>query len=439
MNVRWKVALGFLGLIALGAALLSSPWARADGAWGGPLESVFMAFSAVCVTGLSVMDVAEFSRAGQILLLVLVETGCLGLMTCGTFLLIAVGRRISLSREFSLMDAYGTAKIKGLRSLICWTVGSMLAIEAAGAAVLWFSLRDVYSSVFYSIMGFCNAGFSLEPDSLAKYGGDRWFVLAMALETILGGIGFLVIYNLCTCRWGRGAGRRGRLSLHAKVVLKWTGILLVVAFAGYLAAEWNNTLAPFGWWDKLTVGFYQAVTPRTCGFTVVPVEDMTPLTRLGCVILMYIGGGPGSAAAGMKVTTFAVLLHTCAAMCRGDGETTVGRHSVPAAVVRESIVIFMAIAALTATVAGALLITEADAIKSAATSVESLFFEAVSAITTTGLSIGDTTANLSSAGKCVLMCAMFAGRLGALTVVLMIGGREEGGRIRRPAGEIIVG
>lgn len=441
MNARASVALGFLALIAFGAVLLACPWARADGQWGGALQSLFAAFSSVCVTGLTVEDTAVWSRPGQIVLLTLVEIGCLGLMTCGTFLLVAVGRRLSLSREFSLMDAYGTAKIKGLKGLVCWTVGSMLAIEALGAIVLYTRTRDVYESIFFSVMGFCNAGFSLYGDSLARFANDKPFLLVMAVETILGGIGFLCIYNLCTCGSRRGGEhRKWRLSLHTKVVLKWTGVFLALSYAMFLALEWNGVLAAYPTPDRLVIGFYQAVTPRTCGFTVAPVESFEPLTRACCAMLMFIGGAPGSAAAGMKLTTFAVLLHTCAAMCRGDGDTVVMKHAVPAAIVRESIVIFVALAALAAFVAGALLATEAASIKTGVVQTDALFFEAVSAVTTTGLSVGDTTRNLSTAGRCVLMAAMFAGRLGALTVVMLIGGRDESsGRLRHPTGEIVVG
>ena len=159
MKSRFSVALGFLALIAIGTVVLASPWARNDGAWGPLMTSAFTACSAVCVTGLTVVDIAsEFSFAGQIALLVLVEIGCLGLMTVSTFLMVAIGRRLSLSREFTLLNAYGVAEVRGVKGLICWVVGSMLVMEGAGAAVLYARLHDSYLSVFYSIMGFCNAG-----------------------------------------------------------------------------------------------------------------------------------------------------------------------------------------------------------------------------------------------------------------------------------------
>ena len=219
MRNRFSIALGFLALIAAGAVFLASPLARAAGVWGAPLDALFTAASAVCVTGLTVVEISrEYSVAGQIALMVLVEIGCLGLITCGTFFLIAIGRRLSLSREFTLMNAYGVAEVQGLKGLICWVVGSMLFIECIGAFLYWVRLGDVYLAVFYSIMSFCNAGFSILPGSLAAFADDPALVVLSAALTIVGGIGFLVIYNLCTFKFlRRPSGGKGRLSLHTRV------------------------------------------------------------------------------------------------------------------------------------------------------------------------------------------------------------------------------
>ena len=437
MTRRSSIALGFLALIVVGAIALSSPAARADGQWGAFSDALFTSCSAVCVTGLSVVDVGRaFSRTGQVVLMALVEIGCLGLMTCGTFLLVAIGRRLSLSREFSLMNAYGVAEIRGLRGLILWVVGSMLVVEGLGAGLLYLRFHDWYLAAFYAVMSFCNAGFCLFPDSLARFAGDPLVLLVLAAETVLGGIGFLVLYNLCTYRFRRRAsGGRGRLSLHSAVVLRFTLYLLALAFAAFLALEWNGALKDFAPLQKLWVALYQAVTPRTCGFAVVPTEALRGLTRNVYEALMFIGGGPGSAAAGIKVTTLAVLVATLRAMCRGEAETVISRRTVPNDVVRESFVIVSVMLAAVWLVNGALSFTEAGR----GLGGEAIFFEAVSAVTTTGLSLGDTTARLSPAGRAVVMCAMFFGRLGALTVVMMIGDRESSRRVKFPTEELVVG
>ena len=437
MTKRPSVVVGFLALIFAGAVALASPAARVDASWGGFPDAVFTACSAVCVTGLSVVDVAAtYSRAGQVVLLALVQLGCLGIMTCGTFLLVAVGRRLSLSREFSLMDAYGAVGLRGLKGLVVWVVGATLAIEGVGAALLYLRLRDGYAAVYYSVMSFCNAGFGLAPGSLAAFADDPAVLLVMAAETVVGGLGFLVLFNLFTFPFRlRASGARGRLTLHSRVVLKLSLWLVAFAFLAFLALEWNGALGGLPPAKRICVALYQAVTPRTCGFTVVPVEGLRALTANVYEALMFLGGGPGSAAGGIKVTTLAVLLCTLRAMCRGEDETVVAGRTVAGEVVRESFVIICAMLAFVWAVNAALSFTEAGS----GISGDALFFEAVSAVTTTGLSSGDTTTRLSSAGRVVLMCAMFVGRLGALAVVTMIGDRESKRRIRFPAEELVVG
>ena len=162
MRSRSTIVIGFLALIALGAIALSSPWSRAAGTWGNWSNAAFTACSAVCVTGLSVVDIGkEYTFAGQVVLIALVEIGALGLMALGTFLLVAIGRRLSYASEFSLMNAYGVAEVRGVKGLLLWIVGSMLVIEAIGAGLLYYRFRDWYGSVFFSVMSFCNAGFSV--------------------------------------------------------------------------------------------------------------------------------------------------------------------------------------------------------------------------------------------------------------------------------------
>ena len=449
MKKRSSFAFGFVALIFLGALLLSAPWSRTAGHWGDFSAALFTATSAVCVTGLTVVDIAaEYTPAGQITLICLVEIGCLGLIAFGTFLMIAIGRRLSLSSEFSLLNAYGVEQVHGLQGLIAWVIGSMLVIEGLGAAALYYRFHDWYLSLFYSVMGFCNAGFGILPGSLASFAADPYVLFVEAVLTLLGGIGFLVIYNLCTFWFlRRRSGGRGRISLHSRVVLRVSGYLLLIAFAAFLLLEWNGALAGFPLWQKLTVGFYQSVTPRTCGYCVIPTEALKPLTRLCYEVLMFIGGGPGSAAAGIKVTTLAVLLYTLRAMCRGESETVIARRVISNDTVRESIVIFMAVVALIVVTLGLLLFTEsgnpaffsASLPAGSVSGTDALFFEAVSAITTTGLSCGDTTRLLTPQGRLVIMVAMFTGRLGALSVVMLIGDRETVHHLRYPNEELVVG
>ena len=437
MRGRLSIAFGFLALIALGAIVLSSPWARVAGTWGNWSASAFTACSAVCVTGLTVVDIArEYTFAGQIVLIILVEIGALGLMALGTFLLVAIGRRLSYASEFSLMNAYGSAEIRGVKGLIFWIVGSMLVVESVGAGLLYYRFHDWYLSLFFSVMSFCNAGFSVYSDSLARFAADPFVLFVLAVETILGGIGFLVIYNICTFKFlRRKSGARGRLSLHSSVVLRFSLYLIAFTFIVFLVCEWNGVLKDFGWGQKLWVSFYQAVTPRSCGFTVMPLESLRIPTIEIYEWMMFIGGAPGSVAAGIKVTTFAVIVYTILAMCRGEQETVISHRVISYDVVRESIVIVVAMLLLTALVYGVLVGIEPRS----AESDWCLFFESLSAVTTTGLSIGDTTAHLTPVGRVVIMVGMFCGRLGALTVVLLIGSRESKRHVRYPSEELVVG
>ena len=452
MKPRHLVVIGFIGAILLGAFLLMLPVSSASNTWMKPMDSLFTACSAVCITGLTVIDIGtDLSLFGQCVMLALVQLGCVGLMTLGTFFLVLMGRRLSLSSEFSLADAYGTSGIRGLRGLIVWVVFSMLVLESLGTlalhelfetdaeanaivvsdGTLWFR------AYFYSVMAFCNAGFSLDPGSLAVFRAQPLVLLVMSLLVIAGGFGFLVVYNLCTFQfWRRNLVKRGRISLHTRVVLTVSAAFLVGMFAVVLLLEWNRTLEPFPWAEKLAIGFFQAVTPRTCGFTVVPVHEMHAATRFLSEVLMFIGAAPGGAGGGIKVTTFTVFAVTLVAICRGRSETVLFKRTVPEAIVREAIVIVTVFATLVTLGMTMLLVSEGG---NEALSFEKLLFETVSAVSTTGLSFDVTTASLSTAGRVVLMLCMFSGRLGALAVVLLIGGQESRPTIRYPREELVVG
>ena len=249
-----------------------------------------------------------------------------------------------------------------------------------------------------------------------------------------------MIYNLCTCPLLRGRNRgKGRLSLHTKIVLRYTVYLFTFTFAAFVAVEWTRSLDGLPFLEKLWTAFYQSVTPRTCGFCLVPTESLQPLTRLVYEMMMFVGGAPGSAAAGIKLTTFAVLCYTLTALCRGENETIIRRKTIPGPVVRESLVILMALIVITAFVTGWLFFSEAGNVAEGKTTLDALFFEAVSAVTTTGLSVGSTTAGLTPWGRGIIIFAMFTGRLGALTLIMMIGDKETVRRVRFPTEEVIVG
>ena len=448
MKCKWLIVFGFLGAILLGAVLFMLPISSPTHTWMRPGDALFTACSAVCITGLTVVDVGrDLSCFGQAVLLCLVQLGCAGIMTCATFFLVVVGRRISLASEFTLMNAYGVSGVRGFRSLVVWVVAAMFVIEALGTLLLWFQFtldqpiqaalqngRAWYRAYFFAVMAFCNAGFSLDPGSIAGFQNQPFVIVTMGVLVILGGVGFLVIYNLCTVKfWRRNLMKRGRLTLHARVVLQWTFLFSLLMFALFYLLEWKGALTDYAPSSRPAIAFFQALTPRTCGFTVVPVEDLHPAMRFLSEVMMFIGAAPGGAGGGIKITTFAVFLTTLLAICRGNRDTVMFRRAVPEAVVREAIVIVIVFGALVTCAMTVLLVSEEGL------SFEYLLFETVSAVSTTGLSCADTTVSLSAVGRAVIMVCMFCGRLGAIAIVTLIGGQSEQSTIRYAKEELVVG
>ena len=448
MKSRWLIVFGFLGAILLGAILFMLPISSPSHTWMRPMDALFTACSAVCITGLTVVDVGrDLSLFGQSVLLCLVQLGCAGIMTCATFFLVVVGRRISLASEFSLMNAYGVSGVRGFRSLVVWVVVAMCVIEAIGTALLWFqftldqpfqmALADGhawYRAYFFAVMSFCNAGFSIDPGNIAGFQNQPFVIVTMGVLVILGGVGFLVIYNLCTVKfWRRNLMKRGRLTLHARVVLQWTFFFSLLMYVLFYFLEWKGALSDYDAASRPAVAFFQALTPRTCGFTVVPVEDLHPATRFLSEVMMFIGAAPGGAGGGIKITTFAVFLTTLFAICRGHRDTVMFNRAVPEAIVREATVIVIVFGALVTCAMTVLLVTENGL------PFEYLLFETVSAVSTTGLSCADTTVSLSAIGRVVIMICMFCGRLGAIAIVMLIGGQDERITIRYAKEELVVG
>ena len=435
MKAKFSIPLGFIGVIFAGALLFMLPVSGGLGFW----DALFTACSAVCITGLTVIDPgAALTVFGQTVLLVLVQIGCMGIMTFGTFILVLAGQRFSLAHEFSLTNAYGVKGVKGFRGLVLWVVLSMLAIEAAGAYFLNLELDSPYKACFYSVMAFCNAGFTIDPEGISPFAQSPVLLMEMAALIVAGGLGFTVLYNICTIKfWRRSLIKQGRLSLHTRVVVWATVPFILAAFAVFLLFEWDKSLAGVeGLWQKLSVAFFHAVTPRTSGFLVVPLEVMHPVSRLFAEILMFIGAAPGSAGGGIKITTFVVFLFTVHSYCRRRREVVLSKRTIPPETIREALIITFSFLLYIAVTAAALLVTEYGR---PGYEFEKLVFEAVSAVTTTGLAFENVTESLSVSGRIVVMLAMFAGRLGALTMVLMMAGDEEPETVRYPKEDVLVG
>lgn len=439
--VRW-----FIFTIAIGGVLLATPLSSQSGSWTSPRVALFTATSATCVTGLTVVDTGSaFSPFGQTVILAMIQAGGIGIMTLATFFLILVGRRLRLEHEFVLTDALGQERIRGLRSLVRRTLCFTILIETAGASVIAARLvhrygfrvgEALYHGLFHSVSAFCNAGFALYPDSLARFRGDPVLLGTVAVLIVLGGLGFLVLYEAA----GRPFWSRRRWSLHARIVLVSTGALILGGTVAFLALEWNNTLRGMPWAERIMTALFHAVTPRTAGFTLLDLSRLRPVTLFFTMALMFIGGSPGSTAGGIKTTTVAVLILTVRGIIVGRPHTECGSRTVPVPVVREAISIFILGVACVGIFAAVLLLVEHPG--SAPTDglpVDALLFEAVSAVGTVGLSAG-ITARLSLLSQGALMLAMLMGRLGPLTIALTVGRREPAARgVRYPEEEVVVG
>lgn len=434
MNKKFSIPLGFIGVMLIGAVLFCLPAAGGLGV----LDAIFTSCSAVCITGLTVIDPGvSLTPFGRVVLMLLVEIGCVGIMTFGTFILVVAGQRLSIAQEFSLSNAYGVKGVNGFRGLVLWVVLSMLAIEALGAWALNAELHDPFRACYYSVMAFCNAGFTMDPGGLEAFSHQPLFIVEMGALIIVGGLGFMVLYNFCTIKfWRRSLIKQGRLTLHTRVVVWSSFAFVLVAFLIFFACELNRSLAEFQWREKFAIAFFQAVTPRTSGFSVVPLEAMHPVSRFLSELLMFIGAAPGSAGGGIKITTFVVFLFTVHSYCRRRREVVLSKRTIPTETIREALIITFTFFFCIAITAAALLVTEFGL---PSYDFEKLLFEAVSAVTTTGLAFSDTTAALSVPGRFVIMVAMFVGRLGALTVVLMIAGDDVPETVRYPREDVLVG
>lgn len=442
------IAWSFLALISIGSFLLWLPISSASGKPIHPVSAIFTATSATCVTGLSVIDIGtELSFFGQLVVLALIQLGGLSVMTLSTFLLVLLGRRLGMQSEFALMDAYGVEEVKGLHSLLKWAVGMTLFFEGVGTVLLWWryhladpsmaSMKAWYYAAFHSISAFCNAGFSLHRDNLMGFQKDIWYLDVINILIVVGGLGFLPLYNLVTIRfWKRDLRKRGRIALHTKIVLSATLILILAGAALLLVQEWNNTLKDLPLQHKINCALFHSVTPRTAGFNALPMSELSEGARYVTGVLMFIGGSPGSSAGGIKTTTIVVLIFTVIAMCKRRTETSLFSRTVSNLIVREALVIFFVVQVLILLAFGLLLHTEAGAGK--APDASKLLFETISAFSTVGLSI-DHTPQLSLWGRWVVICCMYIGRLGTVVIALFIGREGDTIRIRYAEEELVVG
>ncbi len=428
----------FATLITIGTVLLRFPMSHADGQRIDLLEALFTATSAVCVTGLTVVDTASaWSGFGQMVILALVQLGGLGIVTLVSVAILLVSDRIGVAHTRALAAEVGTDTYSSIARLVRAIVVTTLVFEVIFAVLL--SLRFYFAhgyeawsafshGVFHSISAWNNAGFSLNSDSMSSFATDFFVLGAIAVAVVVGGIGFPVLRGIATHRhhWSRW-------TLHSKLMVAGTGVLIVVGFLGFLAFEWSNpeTLGALSSSDRVSGAFFMSVQPRTAGFNAVDTAALSEESIVVSIVMMFIGGGSASTAGGIKVTTFALLAYVMWAEIRGDRDVNVFHRRIPESIQRLALTVSLAgVGILTVSTLALMVIGDGGLAASA--------FEAISALSTVGLSNG-LAGEQDGAGQLLLTALMFAGRVGPVTLATAITLRSRPNLFRYPTDQPLIG
>ena len=432
------VVLGFAGAVVVGTVLLMLPISRTGEGSAPVVTALFTSTSAVCVTGLTVVDTPSYwSGFGEAVILALIQVGGFGIMTLASLLGLLVSRRMGLRTRLTAAAETKAVGLGDVRAVVKGVVKVSLLIEAVTALCLTLRFRlgydeplltAVYHGVFHAVSAFNNAGFALYSDNLMGFVTDPWICLPIAIAVITGGLGFPVLLEL-----RKELRAPGMWSLHTKMTLAMTGILLVGGTLFVTANEWVNpgTLGALDTPGRLLAGFFQAVMPRTAGFNSLDYGQMNESTLLGTNVLMFIGGGSAGTAGGIKVTTFLVLFYMIYAEVRGERNVEAFDRRIDDRATRQALTVaLLSIAAVMSATLALLEITDL--------STDKVLFEAVSAFATVGLSTG-ITADLPTSAHLILTGLMFLGRLGPVTLVSAVALRERQRLYELPEGRPIIG
>lgn len=430
-------------MVTLGTLLLLLPASTRSGNWNDPLVALFTATSAVCVTGLVVVDTGtHFSPLGQGLILGLIQLGGLGYMTATTFLLLILGRRLGLRDRIAIQQSLDLTELAGGRSLVVPIIAMTLIIELTGAFLLmpmfmhdYGAGQGLWLSLFHSISAFNNAGFSPFADNLIQYAASPVALVITAL-VILGGIGYQVIMEGFIWLRDRIQGHREThvFSLHFKVVTSTTVALLLVGTVSLLASELNNpkTLAAAAPYPQLMMAWFQAVIARTAGFNSIDIGAMQDTSLFIMIGLMFIGASPGSTGGGIKTTTLRILAACTQMVLQGKDEVLLYKREIPLSRLAKAIAVVFG--SCTVVILVTTLLSHFDP----GFSFIQLLFETVSAFATVGLSTG-ITAQLTPISQIVIICTMYIGRVGVLLLMAVLVGDPKPSVVNYPKEDLLVG
>ena len=430
------IVLGFVALMAFGTVLLKLPVSTREGiSW---TDAFFVSVSAGSVTGLSTVDFpATFTRFGDVVVMVLVQLGGWGIMTVATVATLLVGQRVGFRDLLAVRESIeGVDSPRNTLRLLLQIARITFAVELLGAVVLSVAFirgglgfgEGVFQGVFHAIMAFCNAGLvNLPGGSLTPYAGNWLVVGALVVMIVVGGLGFPVLVDLFNNREDR------RLSVHSRLVLVTSAVLLAVGILSVAVMEWSNpgTLGGESLNARVAMSVFQGVTPRTAGFATVSYPEMRDPTLVVQTVLMFIGAAPTSTGGGIRVTTVALVVLLLAAQVRGGGRITAFRRELPPNLVGRALTIFALALLLVLLATLALMVSDGLALLPA-------LFEVTSAFGTVGLSL-DVTPTLSTFGKVLVAVVMFLGRVGPITFVVALAARQHPQRYAYPKEDIAIG
>ena len=444
----WQfLSLGYLIVIITGAILLRLPIATKAGESTSFINALFTSTSATCVTGLITYDTnTHWSYFGQGVILSLIQLGGLGFMTFVTVVINMFSKHISLSKQKIFMITAGEEKRAAFRRLLRRILLGTLLFEGLGAAILSIRFigdfgvgKGIYYGIWHSVSAFCNAGFDLIGGvfgnatfaSLTHYATDPLVSLTICALILIGGLGFCVWDDLLENKF-----RLKKCRLHTKVVLKVTAILIIIPTFLFLLFEWQNPdfgTSSFG--NKVLIALFNAISPRTAGFNTVNLSNLTDSSYFLTLILMFIGGSSGSTAGGIKITTLFIIVMGMFSAFRGKEDIEVGKRRVHHSLLTQALAIF--VSCLFIVITATLLICAFERTNEAA-SLQAVLYETFSAMGTVGLTLG-ITPTLGAASKIVLICLMYAGRVGILTLGLAFGEKKTAAKIKKPVDTLLIG
>lgn len=447
LSTTQLIILGFLAAVLVGSVLLTLPIASASGQMTPYLDALFTSATSVCVTGLTVVDTfSHWSLFGKIVILLLIQLGGLGVISFTTGIMVLIGRKITLKDRLLLESAFNLDNLSGLLRFLGKVFAGTMVVEGVGALLSMlvfcpeYGLRGIWISVFHSISAFCNAGIDIiGPNSLVPYVSNVGLNLVTMALIILGGIGFIVWWDVLRVA---GLVRQGeirrrlfwqRLTLHTKITLTTTAILIVGGALVIALLEWNNpeTLGALDPGTRVLAAFFQSVTTRTAGYATVTQSGLRAGTVLVSVILMFIGGSSVGTAGGVKTSTIAVIFLSAASVVRGRESVTAFRRTLPEKLVRRaSAIVAISLATL---LGGTMLLSAFEGC-----SLSDALFEMASALGTVGLTSG-LSADLTDRGKLLLTCGMYFGRVGPMSLAIAFAYRKGDRATAYPEQNITLG